>query len=313
MPINDTYSNPIVQSTRNSVMKVGVPRARTISVFSGRGQEVRESIQYVPINYGMSSTPPNMGLGPTGISHSSTGSFDPTTNTFDPGLYPQTPPYPGTNPTNNTSNVQGNVYANPTLTGTVATSTSSTTVTGTGTLFTTQVLVGDVLYDTVTNTVIGTVSSITNNTTLVLAADASETVSANTVRTGDSIGTRYRIFKDVPAKYYLDDIEIYNAAITGATGFELGFYRSNPDYGPVVNASVLGTGLDLSAAHNYPTPLHAANALTLLQRSSYPLWEIDAGYFDTEPSALDLVLTSTVAPTASGIIMVKARWITPIA
>lgn len=313
MPINDTYSNPIVQSTRNSVMKIGVPRARTISVFSGRGQEIRESIQYVPINYGMSSTPPNMGLGPTGISHSGTGSFDPTTNTYDPGLYPQTPPYPGTNPTNNNLNAQSNVYANPPLTGTLSVSTSSTTVTGTSTLFTTQVLVGDVLYDIGTSTVIGTVASIASNTSLTLSADAGETNSAAVARTGDSIGTRYRIFKDVPAKYYLDDIEILNPAIAGATGFELGFYRSNPDYGPVVNAAVLGTGLDLSTAHNYPTPLHACTALSLLQRSSYPLWEIDAGYFDTEPSALDLVLTSTAVPTASGLIMVKARWITPIA
>lgn len=295
MPVTNIYSNPIEQSAKSSALGVGIPRSRTISVFGGRGQEVMEMIQLVAINYGMLSTVPDFGTGPTGIATSGTGSTPPAT-------YPQLP-YPGTNPTGLSA------YPNPSLTGTVAYSSSSTAVTGTGTSFTTQVLVGDVLYDVGTSTVIGTVATIGSNTSITLSANAAATASGATVRTGDSIGSQYRLFNSVPAKYYLDDVTILNPAIAGATGFQLGFYK--PFYGPVVNASALGTALDLSAAHVYGSELRAANNLTLVQRSE-PLWQIDNGAFDKEPNALDLVLTSTIAPTAAGVIFVKARFITPV-
>jgi hypothetical protein len=60
-------------------------------------------------------------------------------------------------------------------TGTISTSTSSTTVTGVGTLFTTQLIAGSVL--SVNDVTIGFVATITNNTTVVLVAGATTTVS----------------------------------------------------------------------------------------------------------------------------------------
>ncbi len=295
MPVTNIYSNPIEQSSKSSNLGVGIPRSRTISVFGGRGEEVMEMIQLVAINYGMLSTLPDFGSGPTGIATSGTGSTPPAT-------YPQLP-YPGTNPTGLSA------YPNPSLTGTVAVSTASATVTGTGTLFLAEVLVGDVLYDVTTSTVIGTVQTVNSNTSITLTGNSNETASGSTVRTGDSIGSQYRLFNSVPAKYYLDDVEILNPAIAGATGFQLGFYK--PFYGEVVDADALGTAIDLSTAHTYPSWYHVANNLTLIQRSE-PLWQISGGTFSREPNALDLVLTSTVAPTAAGVIFVKARFITPV-
>lgn len=61
-------------------------------------------------------------------------------------------------------------------TGTITTATNSTTVTGSSTLFTSQVAAGDKLYSG--TTLIGTVSSITNATTIVLAANAAVAVTA---------------------------------------------------------------------------------------------------------------------------------------
>lgn len=61
-------------------------------------------------------------------------------------------------------------------TGTITTATNSTTVTGVSTLFTSQVAVNDKLYSG--TTLIGTVSSITNATTIVLAANAAVAVTA---------------------------------------------------------------------------------------------------------------------------------------
>lgn len=295
MPVTNIYSNPIEQSSKSSALGVGIPRSRTISVFGGRGQEVMELIQLVAINFGMLSTLPDFGPGPTGIATSGTGSTAPAT-------YPQLP-YPGSNPTGLSA------YPNPSLTGTVAVSTASATVTGTGTLFLTQVLVGDVLYDVTTSTVIGTVQTINSNTSITLTGNSNETATGSTVRTGDSIGSQYRVWNSVPAKYYLDDVQVLNPAIAGATGFQLGTYK--PFYGDVVDADVLGTALDFSTAHTYPSFYHVANNLSLIQRSE-PLWEMEGGAFDKEPNALDIVLTSTVAPTAAGVIYIKSTWITPI-
>lgn len=58
-------------------------------------------------------------------------------------------------------------------TGTITTSTASTTVSGTGTSFVTEARVGDFLR--VGDTAIGVISSITNNTTIVLTANALQT------------------------------------------------------------------------------------------------------------------------------------------
>lgn len=69
-------------------------------------------------------------------------------------------------------------------TGTITTSTSSTTVTGSGTLFTTEVdYAGKALY-TSGDVYIGTISSITNNTTIVLTANAAVAVSAGAYKFG---------------------------------------------------------------------------------------------------------------------------------
>src|SRR2546425_8292182 len=59
-------------------------------------------------------------------------------------------------------------------TGTITTSTLSTTVTGSGTLFTTQLAAGNVLYTTA-GVAIGTVKTITNATTLTLTGNAAST------------------------------------------------------------------------------------------------------------------------------------------
>lgn len=61
-------------------------------------------------------------------------------------------------------------------TGTISTSSSSTALTGSGTSFTTELAVGDKVYNG--STLLGTIASVTNNTAAVLAANASGTTSA---------------------------------------------------------------------------------------------------------------------------------------
>jgi len=66
-----------------------------------------------------------------------------------------------------------------TLTGTISTTLSNANVTGTGTLFTTQLAVGDFLFNATTNDYIGRVASITNNTALVLETGGAYVTTSN--------------------------------------------------------------------------------------------------------------------------------------
>lgn len=76
-----------------------------------------------------------------------------------------------------TSRATGNWNANDTwisnnLTGTITTSTTSATVTGTGTNFTGQLSVGAALYKTDGTALIGTIASINSATTITLTVNA---------------------------------------------------------------------------------------------------------------------------------------------
>lgn len=83
-------------------------------------------------------------------------------------------PYPGLNGTFDPANWQTQSQVSSLKSGTITTSTSSNTVTGVGTSFTTDLKVGSVLQTVDANSqYIGQVASITNNTTLVLNANAS--------------------------------------------------------------------------------------------------------------------------------------------
>lgn len=70
------------------------------------------------------------------------------------------------------------------LTGTVATTLDSTSVTGTGTAFLTAVQVGQTLYNKTTGEEIGVIASITSDTSLSLAAFAEHTATGLTAATG---------------------------------------------------------------------------------------------------------------------------------
>jgi hypothetical protein len=77
-----------------------------------------------------------------------------------------------------------------TKTGTITTSTSSATVTGSGTKFPTELRVGDAIYLGDGTTLIGTVASITNATTLTLQANAAST-NSGVAYTGSRVPTAF--------------------------------------------------------------------------------------------------------------------------
>lgn len=84
-----------------------------------------------------------------------------------------------TSRTGTISNVEsktGTITISVNKTGTISLDIASTTITGVGTMFTTDLAVGDVLYET-DNRLIGTVVSIQSNTQLTLNANAPRTAS----------------------------------------------------------------------------------------------------------------------------------------
>lgn len=88
----------------------------------------------------------------------------------------------------NTQANTGTVTVAVNKTGTLALSISSVNVTGTGTLFTTELSVGDVLYDS-SNNLLGTIISISSNTALTLNANSPVNSSNIAYRNEDAVAT----------------------------------------------------------------------------------------------------------------------------
>jgi hypothetical protein len=121
----------------------------------------------------------------------------------------------------------GTLTIKPNRTGTITTSISSVTVTGTGTSFTTELVVGDRLFNATNNIFIGVVASISNNTTLSLTNYATVNVGTVGFKTTNAVvtgtGTNFtgelvagdRIF--TTANAYLGTV----ATITNATSLTL--------------------------------------------------------------------------------------------
>jgi hypothetical protein len=152
------------------------------------------------------------------------------------------------------------------LSGTIAYSSSSTTVTGTSTSFSTEFAAGDVLYDTTNSVAVGVVASVTNNTSLTLAADAPSTHSgASFVRGGLAPKACYFLYAiyngttanlllstrsvatggtlvDLPSGYtYYRQIPF--AFVTNSSGYIPSFYISQWGITPIVRFSEYTTNL----------------------------------------------------------------------
>jgi hypothetical protein len=114
------------------------------------------------------------------------------------------------------------------LSGTITTSVTSNTVSGTGTSFTTQLVVGSCLYDN-NMTLIGQVAAIANNTTLTLTANATEALSSYT------LGNFINPLNGIPASQILGTHSISNVlkdsyTITSTTNATIAGYVGGNGY-----------------------------------------------------------------------------------
>ena len=109
--------------------------------------------------------------------------------------------------------------------GTITTGAATTTVTGSGTAFTTQLAQGAILY-TAQGTSIGTVSTITNDTSLSLATNASGSYTAVSFRITPSTGTDRLVFSDSATPIY----PATTGANLGTSSYRWSLYASTGDF-----------------------------------------------------------------------------------
>ena len=118
-----------------------------------------------------------------------------------------------------TSNTDGNwsatAWPNTGRTGTITTTTGSSTVTGSGTLFTTEISVGNIIKRT-DNTVIGTVASISSNTSLTLTGNAANN-NTNVAYRSQGVGSGDAVTIDVDDAVVVDVASAACASINFST------------------------------------------------------------------------------------------------
>ncbi len=190
----------------------------------------------------------------------------------------------------------GTITIKTNKTGTINTSNSSLTVTGTGTSFTTELVVGDRLFNGANNFFLGVVASITNNTNLLLTNYATalitvpmnfKTTSATVTGTGTNftgeLATGDRLFNS--ANTYLGTV----ATITNATTLTLNavdaIAATAVNY-KGTSATITGTGTTFTSLT--PGDLLISNNITL-------------GIISSIANATSLTLTTKAGGSVSGV------------
>jgi hypothetical protein len=188
----------------------------------------------------------------------------------------------------------GTVTVQVNKTGTITVSNNYVTVTGTGTSFTTQLVVGDLLFNAANNIFIGVVASITSNTSLSLANYATAVLSGvsfkNAFATVTGTGTNFagqlatgdRLFN--AANTYLGTV----AAITSATSLTLNSVDATAATGISFqgdSSTITGSGTNFTTL--MPGTLLISNNITL-------------GIVSSVVSATSLTLTTKAGAAVNG-------------
>jgi hypothetical protein len=106
----------------------------------------------------------------------------------------------------------------------------------------------------------------------------------------------------------ISQLTAFNDAITGATSYDIGLYRTAQDGGAAVSAALFASALDLSTASQGAgtealTEATAAN----IDKAEKRLWEL-LGLSADPQVEYDLALTANTAGAGAGTIAVRARY-----
>jgi len=125
------------------------------------------------------------------------------------------------------------------------------------------------------------------------------------VAAADDNGSVYRLAR-LRSSDRVSQLTLFSDAITGATAFDLGVYRTADDGGAAVDDDLFATALDLSAAQAGTEVLYEAGAARIDQIEKR-LWE-RLGLSADPQVDYDLALTGDTVGTGAGTISLRVRF-----
>lgn len=135
------------------------------------------------------------------------------------------------------------------------------------------------------------------------------------VAAGDDNGSVYRLFKGLPTATIIENLLVFNDAITNGTDYDLGFYYTkNQDAssnGAVIDKDILADGMDLSSAHAVSAPLSGLTNVDLPDHVK-SIRELLGLSLADDPGVVDLCLTANTVGTAAGSVLIKATFLPPV-
>ena len=144
---------------------------------------------------------------------------------------------------------------------------------------------------------------------LVKVGDSFVLVTTFEVAAADDDGSIYRLAKNLSGDLIPIRVEIFNDALTGATDYDLGFYKTLTDGvgGEVIDKDVLMDGADISSGNGATSPQNGLTNVDLANRAQR-IYELCGDTQATKEAGYDLALTANTVGSAAGTITVIAEF-----
>lgn len=126
------------------------------------------------------------------------------------------------------------------------------------------------------------------------------------VTNGDSIGSTYCLFKNVPADVILSKLDLEADAIAGLTSVSIGLYDSVT--GAAIAAGCYMNNVDIHAGSTKASPIDGMQALTH-ENTLQQLYLLASKTLNTKAGNYDVVMTINAAATASGSVTARGELI----
>jgi len=131
------------------------------------------------------------------------------------------------------------------------------------------------------------------------------------VLAADDDNSVYR-FVRVHSSWKVRSIKIRNDAITGATSYDCGIYRTAADGGAVVDADLFASAVDISAGLAGTEIRYEAGTTAVIDYAEKPVWfiaDIGAATYTADPDFwYDICLTANTVGSAAGTIFLEVEY-----
>lgn len=133
-----------------------------------------------------------------------------------------------------------------------------------------------------------------------------EAVGTVEVAAADDDNSVYRMAR-LRSSDRVSSLTIFADAITGATAYDLGVYRTADDGGAVVDADLFGSAVDISAGSKVGIDVTYESAATDISKIEKRIWEL-LGLSADPQIDYDVAFTATTVGTAAGTVSLRVRF-----